>query len=400
MMTMRCGSIGWRPALLGAAMVLGLTPKLAYAIPAWARRYNMNCTGCHYPVPPVLNADGLAFKWAGYRMPDQIGKNAEVTKIGDYLAARGIFQYAWTQTSGQPAGNNSFSVPSASVWAAGPLGKWFGGFLELEASPDQTIGVKARAAGNWGSENSFGGVEIWQAHLLSEGQVAGLDRAIGPNMPLPIDASIGAIPFVFADHTGMDVSWVWGKTDRLALGVANGMDPVNPGGVTRLRQDVFVSNQYIWDDNGGGLNLVGYYGSATAVDSAFLDATSHYYRVAVTANHWFGNFEATGGYVYGKDMDLPTGNAFTNSSLTGQAYWLGIGYTLKQTYLTFYGRWEVLDPNKGVSNDQTTRWVFGGVAPLMTPQNIRLGLEYFNDKLQLSGAPTSQGLFIELQLAY
>jgi hypothetical protein len=399
MMTMRGVNSGRLSVVLGAMLLLGVMPGTAHAIPAWARRYNMNCTGCHYPVPPVLNADGLAFKWAGYRMPDQVGKSVEVTKIGDYLAARGVFQYALTKTSGQPADSATLYIPSASIFAAGPLGKWFGGFLELEAAPDG-IGVAAQASGTWGEENSFGSVRLVQGHLVDEGAVAGFDRAIGVLFPLATDGPITtAIPFDLGDHTGIDFSWVFSKKDRLAVGMANSLSPVL-GGPAGPKQDLFVSNQYIWDEHGGGLNVLGWYGNAAGLDSVDLAATSHFYRLAATAKHYFGTFEAEGGYVYGKDMDLPTGGMFSTSTVTGQSYWLGAGYTFPEAFLTFYGRWEILDPDKSQSDLQVTRWVLGGVAPLMTPQYIRLGLEYFNDQPKLSGAPSRQGLYIELQMAY
>ena len=49
-------------------------------IPAWARKYNMNCSGCHYPAPPRLNATGMRFKWAGYRMEDDFNETVSVEK--------------------------------------------------------------------------------------------------------------------------------------------------------------------------------------------------------------------------------------------------------------------------------------------------------------------------------
>lgn len=399
MMTLRGSRGGWRPALLGAALVLGMMPGTAHAIPAWARKFNMNCTGCHYPVPPVLNADGLRFKWAGYRLPDQVGKSVEVTKIGDYFAARGVFQYALTKTSDQPMDSSTLYVPSASIFAAGPFGSWFGGFLELEAAPDG-IGVAANVQGTWGDENSFGSVQIVQGHLLSEGAVAGFDRAIGVLTPLAIDGPVTtAVPFGFGDHTGIDVAWVFSKKDRVALGIANSMPP-ELGGTQGPRQDVFISNQYVWDEHGGGLNVVGYAGTQAGLDSVDLEQTSHFYRLGVTASHYFGTFEAIGGYVYGKDTDLPLGGSFATSTITGQSYWLGASYTVPKNDLTFYGRWETLDPDKANTDLQLTRYVFGGVAPLTTPQYLRLGLEYFYDQPKLSGAPTRQGLYVEFQMAY
>ncbi len=60
------------PAWVRSYMAEYSASRLAKAhalIPAWARKYNMNCSGCHYPAPPRLNATGQRFKWAGYRMP-------------------------------------------------------------------------------------------------------------------------------------------------------------------------------------------------------------------------------------------------------------------------------------------------------------------------------------------
>jgi hypothetical protein len=393
----RCSS--WRAALAGAVVLLGALPGTAHAIPAWSRKYNMNCTGCHFPVPPVLNADGLAFKWAGYRMPDQVGKNAEVTKIGDYFAARGVFQYALTKSSNAPTDSSTIYLPEASVFAAGPFGKWFGGFLQFNVGADGA-GVDAQVAGTWGDENSYKSVRIVQGHLVVEGAVAGLDRAIGVLAPIAIEGPITtAVPVGFGEHTGIDFSWIFSKKDRVAVGVANSMTPVL-GGTAGPRQDVFVSNQFIWDEYGGGLGIVGYFGNAAGLDSVDLNATSHFYRVGITASHYFGTFEAIGGYVYGKDSGLPTGGMFSTSTITGQSYWLGAGYTFPKTFLTFYGRWEVVDPDEADSDLGMTRWVFGGVAPLTTPEYLRLGLEYFNDQPKLSGAPTRQGLYVQFQMAY
>src|SRR6266545_6772124 len=68
-------------------------------IPAWARKYNMNCSGCHYPAPPRLNATGQRFKWAGYRMPEEVGEQVDVERIQNYLAAAGEVTYEYEKTA-------------------------------------------------------------------------------------------------------------------------------------------------------------------------------------------------------------------------------------------------------------------------------------------------------------
>ena len=46
--------------LLLLLLLVPLLPQSLPAIPAWARRYNMNCSGCHYPAVPRLNEIGRA----------------------------------------------------------------------------------------------------------------------------------------------------------------------------------------------------------------------------------------------------------------------------------------------------------------------------------------------------
>ena len=56
-------------------------PDPAAAIPAFARKYEQNCTACHN-VWPMLNAAGRQFKENGYKFPKDKEK-AQV--ISDFL---------------------------------------------------------------------------------------------------------------------------------------------------------------------------------------------------------------------------------------------------------------------------------------------------------------------------
>ncbi len=161
----------------------------ARALPSWARKYNMNCSGCHYPTVPRLNATGLSFKWAGYRMPSEIGKNAEVKKIEEYLAARVVVQYDYTKTEKQPADANSLGLPSASLFAAGAIGTNYGAYMEFEREPEGTIDLIGQIGGVWGKENGFGGVRVGQGHMIIGGAVAGFDRPTGIVSPLALSVS-------------------------------------------------------------------------------------------------------------------------------------------------------------------------------------------------------------------
>src|SRR5512141_2958370 len=55
-----------------------LTPRKAYSIPAFARKYQTSCQTCHVAIP-ALTPFGEAFRQNGYRFP--AGSDPEMTKI-------------------------------------------------------------------------------------------------------------------------------------------------------------------------------------------------------------------------------------------------------------------------------------------------------------------------------
>lgn len=377
----------------------------ARVIPPWARKYNMNCSGCHYPTVPRLNARGLRFKWAGYRMPDEIGEAMEVKKIEEYLGAIGIVQYAYSKTEKQPADLNSLSVPEASLFAAGALGKNFGGFLQFERVPSGTVDLIGQFAAVWGNENAYGGVRAGQGHMIVGGSIAGFDRPIGVLAPLPLDEpGTAGSPFRFAgDLAGVEGFYVFGGRDRASLQLVNGLMPT-PAGMEpapSTRQDWVVTNQFMWDDRGGGLTAIGYFGTIAGLDTSQAGVRSRYTRLGLSANRYFGPFEALVGYTASRDSRLPLGptSPFSSDRLSGNGYWFSGTYTAR-SYLSMYGRYEAVDPNSGASNDALRRIVLGGVLPFNVPEYFRVGLEYFRDMPEPSGTPRRNGVAAELRFAF
>ncbi len=89
-------------------------PNQAQAIPAFARKYDVNCTACH-TAPPVLNTFGQRFLENGYQLPGtEDGGTTGKKKLGDvtlddvgkYLAFRlvGNAVRSWSFTQQNPAG--------------------------------------------------------------------------------------------------------------------------------------------------------------------------------------------------------------------------------------------------------------------------------------------------------
>ena len=82
--------------LIVGILSLFVVPDQAHAIPAFARKYNVNCTTCH-TAPPILNQYGQRFLENGYQLPGTedggiIGKkklgDLSLDDVTNYLALR------------------------------------------------------------------------------------------------------------------------------------------------------------------------------------------------------------------------------------------------------------------------------------------------------------------------
>jgi hypothetical protein len=279
-------------------------------------------------------------------MPEDIGKPASVDEVKNYIALRGRVRYVYDKTEGQPASTSSFQFNDATLFFAGPFGKNYGAFFELERESNGELGLQAHVESAWGKEKSYGGFRVGLMHWLLRDGVAGFDRPTGIRTPIPVDGPLTAgIPFAFSqDQLGMEVYYVAGR-NRLSAEVLNGINAGGGAGASDSdkKKDFVVTDQFLFDDAGSGLTAVGYYGSLRGADPAAESVTSHFWRVALSANKIVNQFEALGGVVYGKDTDLPTGGAFSSPDVTGLGYWFYAGYSVPVKSggnpLTLYGRY-------------------------------------------------------------
>ena len=389
----------WTMVLLLTVAVLPVSK--AHAIPAWARKYNVNCSNCHGPAVPRLNAKGFAFKWAGYRMPEEIGESQEVKQISEYVAARFNMQYVWHKTESKSADVNAFVLDNATIFAGGPIGKWFGAFLEFSHSADG-VELVNNVYGVWGKPTSFGGARVGQMHWLLEGAVAGFDRPTGISAPAPIDEPLteGGVPFSFGVHQlGIEAFYVGGK-NRLSFELLNGInsDGMGDGVGSPDHKDFAAIDQFIYDENGSGITAVAYRGSVDGLDPTRA-IVSHFNRYAISANKIIDRLEFTSGYVYGKDTDLPLGSNFSARSVNGWGAWGYAGYTFPNT-LTAFGRFDYVNSNSDVANTGNTRFVLGSVLPVNLPEYLRMAAEYTLDNPHASGGLKRHGLTLEAMLNF
>lgn len=383
----------------------GLTRSSLYAhasIPAWARRYNVNCSHCHTPAVPRLNATGIRFRWAGYRMPEDLGTSVNVEKVQNYLAARGRIHYDFDKTQGRPTTTSSFAFPDATIFYSGPFGKSYGAFFELERAAEDNLELQAHVESAWGKEKTgWGGFRVGVMHWLLRDGVAGFDRPTGVGTTIPLSGTLtSAIPFTFGnDQFGLEAYYVKGR-NRISVEMLNGINAEGKGDEKDPdnRKDFVLSDQLLFDEAGSGLTAVGYFGTLKGADPtpSVANLTSHFWRVALSANKFFArNWEAQGGVAYGQDKDLPvvTGGAFTTPKVKGLGYWVYAGYTFASksadagsTPPTLFGRFDFLDPNTSVDNNARHRLVGGLVLPVSLPEYLRIALEYSLDLPQGGGA--------------
>lgn len=372
------------------------------SIPAWARKYNMNCSGCHLAAVPRLNATGVQFKWAGYRMPEEIGEDVQVQQVSNYLAARTRFRYQYAKTEGESAEESEFQLPDATVFYAGAFGKHFGGFFEL-AKEEEEVEFGTQVVMVWGEERRHGGVRVGQTHMQLYSGLAGLDRPIGIAAPTPVASPItGSLPFSYAgDQAGVEAFYVIGR-NRIAAQLLGGTT-LEEEGLTRAgkTKDFSLSDQLLLDGRGSGVMLSMYYGTVAEVDTVS-DAEAHFWRLALTANKVISNFEVLGGVVYGKDLDLPVdGTAgFTAPDNRGYGYWLSGQYTIPDPTLTFFGRYEFIDPDTELEENGNRRWVVGSVLPVNLPEYLRFAAEFWQDIPQEAAALRRSNLALELMLSF
>lgn len=391
---------GARGAIVGGASRKVTGRAMTRLIPAWARKYNANCSMCHSPAVPRLNARGIQFKWAGYRMPEEIGENAEVNRLQDFVAARMRFQYQYEKASGTPTETNGFSIDNLSLFVGGAIGKRYGGLMELERNPDGEVEALVSASSVWGSERRFGGVRAGQGHmLLLGGGVAGFDRSIGISQPLPFGSANTAVPLnLGGDISGVEAFYVAGA-NRTSVQIVNAVGN-EESGLRSTSKDLVLTDQFVWDAAGAGVGAALYFGGTRGLAPDASSVRSRYSRLAFTANKYFGNFEVLGAYVVSRDRDLPVSETFARDRVNAQSYWFSGQYTFRPSPLTLFSRWEFRDPDGDSSNDADQRFVAGGVLPINLPEYLRLALEFRRDLPQGGSRPRRNGLAAELQLTF
>jgi hypothetical protein len=246
-------------------------------------------------------------------------------------------------------------------------------------------------------------------HYLAEWGLAGLDRTVGINAPLAIEGPITqGVRFALGEHQlGLEAFFVTGR-NRLSAQVLNGVNAegMGSGADVDTKKDLLITDQYLLDQNGSGIQAFAHYGTIRGLDNSGTNADlgTHYSRLGITANKIFSNFEALGALFYGKDTNLPLGGTypFDESVNKGLGWWVSARYSFvtdKETKLTLFSRYERVNPNTALTDAANRRLALGGVVPINLPQYLRWAIEYHLDSPQ-GGAAKTNNFATELRLTF
>lgn len=210
-----------KSALALVAFTIAFTTAYrADALPQFARKYKMDCSGCHDALAfPRLNDVGYKFRRAGFRMPENIGEDelADYT-LDNYFSA--TIQADNTTTllreNGSSDASNTFAGDLSLYPLTGSFAKYFASQTEVAVVPGEGVEVE-NAYGRF----VYGGQEMWLSaragivHPL-EGLGAS-DRSLGPSRPLILQAPANKnqdtlLTVPEPSRIGVDVGLQWQNT--------------------------------------------------------------------------------------------------------------------------------------------------------------------------------------------
>lgn len=361
--------------LAGLAISLGFASMNAKAIPTFARKTGIACSGCHYAVP-ALNATGRQFKMNGYRLAAD-AKPAR--KFNDYLNLDSSFPVAaafvsrpYDKAKGEKA--NMQGVHELELYIAGSFGQNWSGFLEFAGSPGE------------GAEVDHGQV------TYSVSPEVNLQIAWGPTFwSDPYDTlthmrrlRTGASSVIDSEFGGADGG----------LGIGENREYVSVNG--RIANKLFYSVGYgsqIDNANGGDPKtflgrvafdvlpnvMIGAYTvngtcTVTSGSESCTIADRDYSRTGIDFQADVNNFRFTGVYMQAKDDDINGINKETNNVITGRVVYR-ILEDGRPSYVPFFQ----YDSHEQMNGAETIKDSTFGLIKFFD-ENIKATFEYTDSK--------------------
>ena len=389
--------------------------RSAHALPQFARKYKLDCSGCHDALAfPRLNDVGYKFRRAGFRMPENIGQDelADYTTDNYFSASvEGVNTTNVTRDGGSTDSLNTFSGQLSLYALTGSFAKYFASQTELGIAPGEGLEIEnAYVRAVFGNENLWFSSRAGVFHAI-EG-LGGSDRSLGPSRPLifEVTPNQGQDTLLLASEPsriGIDLGGQWNDTS-LGVEVLNRVRPeVEDGEIaamgivpdTRSAKDlIVVANQIL-----GPRSSVSAYWTHGVVPlpvdpDMFAAGTSEdtfddrYDKLALFASAGTSKLLGLAGAQVGFDraLDPTTGTTSRFTSVGGFAEG-NLGIT---AHTVGYVRLDYFDPSMDAGDNQILRGTLGALAwrPI-----VSIAPEL---SVQRTGDETEAGLVVRARAIY
>lgn len=384
--------MGYKKIIIPALFLflfIGLGNQEASAISAWARRYNSDCSMCHWQLNK-LNNFGVEFLHRGHRLPGESAKsdNAYVN-LSDYLSVTAKTRFKDTDTS-----KSTFDVEALSLYAGGPLSENYSFFYEQylhESNSDRAKQEKLADAYlhyKTSGENRYVTARIgqiapylWMTH--------GTGARLGISRPIPLaDVDIGSNPYRPRQRQyGAEAGYVMEDWKlRGYLGLVNGTGHSTPNLTDNNDyKDQYLTVEKVLDKYGSNVGLYAYNGKYPL--SGFNDG---FYQVALVGEFGRENYSVYGGGLYGKnDTSTSSDRNSWGGYLEGNAK---IPFVDRLAGLL---RYDYIDPNTDAGAD-AVKGPAAGLSYWLTTF-ARATLE---GQWKETGATNSESYILEVQFMY
>jgi len=373
-----------------------LFPLESSALPAFARKYNADCSLCHSPAVPRLNKTGQKFRWMGYRFADEVGESQDITNVGNFLAVRGRGGIAY-QDKKSEISTNQFEWKDTTFFYAGALTKNLSSFTEMEIE-DGKVELLSQIRALFGKPNQFTTLRFGQFHSIQGVGIGGFDRPTGISRSEIFSSkalTTSGIPFRIGEsQQGIEVAHARNNARvivQVLNGIGIGVDGTGIEGEQDREKDLLLAYEHILDDLASGFTLYGYRG--VWHDGTESDDYS-FYRYGAVANKIFAlGSEMIGGYFRAEDR-VPSA---VGPNVQGNSFYLEAQHFFEPLNTTLLARFDWIDPDDRVGGNNRRKETIGVVHTFDT--YLRLALEG-NQLTDDTTNKTNYGLVAEAMLNF
>lgn len=398
-------------------MILGgfllLLPRESMAVPAWSRLTGSTCNSCHATPTWQLTPFGLSFLRNGHRLEAAPAKfDLDNQKWDNYLSLVWKFR-AYDEEDQNPA--SQLEQHSFSIYTGGALSDRFSFFTEMYLSENtgstsganvvQSDGARKKLAEAFLQYNQpvgkgFLAVRAGEIlpeiiHVFGAGSRSAEQRAlvlndlVHPSTTAPAHTGNPYKPF--NRQQGVDAKLNMEPVE-IAAGVVNGSDFTNSID-SNNHKDWYASALLAFDKFESAVGLYHYDGRYTAYNTAGsissgIEYVNDFTRDGVLFRFLRSNWRVVGAYFMGEETTDAVGTTIDN-----EGYYGLVDFNFSDKF-GVYVRYDMLDPDSDVGENETTQYMFGlnGLFYMTAKSGARWNLELTNKEVEslTAGADTKR----------